>query len=247
MIVGVCGFIGSGKDSVADIIVNFLTAGVVGEFATYRKDSFASKLKDSVAVMYSWDRALLEGDTEESRKWREIVDSNWGVSPRKALQDVGVAIRGLDPDFWVRAMFAKHSVRNPDIAITDARFPNEFGAIHARGGVLIRVVRGPDPEWVAMIKNAGILSTDSVEYVNEYLMSTGFFNSSEDLPHESEWRGACEDVDYDIVLRNEGTLKELAHVVQHLVNIEFDMDNFGDYEEPDGTKVLNKREDDETD
>ena len=62
MIVGICGLIGSGKGTVADFLVND---------KGFTKLSFADKLKDSVATLFDWPRELLEGDTEESRQWRE--------------------------------------------------------------------------------------------------------------------------------------------------------------------------------
>ena len=64
MIIGICGFIGSGKDTVADYLVNF---------HGFRRESFANSLKDAVAVVFGWDRILLEGRTKEAREWREQV------------------------------------------------------------------------------------------------------------------------------------------------------------------------------
>ena len=42
--------------------------------------------------MFGWDREMLEGDTEESRDWREKVDPYWStetgnpITPRLILQ-----------------------------------------------------------------------------------------------------------------------------------------------------------------
>ena len=68
MIIGICGLIGSGKGSVADILV---------EEHNFKKISFADKLKDGVASVFDWDRQMLEGDTNDSRKWREEKDDFW--------------------------------------------------------------------------------------------------------------------------------------------------------------------------
>ena len=85
-VIGVCGLIGSGKGTVADILVqNF----------QYEKISFADKLKDGVSAVFGWDRELLEGDTDRSRLWRERTDEFWTketgaeVSPRLILQLFG--------------------------------------------------------------------------------------------------------------------------------------------------------------
>jgi len=47
MIIGICGLIGSGKGTVADILV---------EEHGYQKLSFADALKDGVAAMFNWPR-----------------------------------------------------------------------------------------------------------------------------------------------------------------------------------------------
>ena len=72
MIIGICGFIGAGKDTAADYLVNF---------HSFRRDSFAATLKDSVAAVFGWNRELLEGRTKEAREWREQVDPRWAKSP----------------------------------------------------------------------------------------------------------------------------------------------------------------------
>ena len=56
MIIGLVGFIGSGKDTVAS---RFISYGCV-------KDSFAAPLKDACAAIFGWPRELLEGDTVDS-------------------------------------------------------------------------------------------------------------------------------------------------------------------------------------
>ena len=50
MIIGICGLIGSGKGTAADILV---------EQHGFTKISFADKLKDGVATVFGWDREML--------------------------------------------------------------------------------------------------------------------------------------------------------------------------------------------
>ena len=76
MIIGVCGLIGSGKGTVADMLV---------QDHDFTKISFADKLKDGVATVFGWDRNMLEGDTDDSRQWRETQDTFWSKETGKDL------------------------------------------------------------------------------------------------------------------------------------------------------------------
>lgn len=68
MIVGLVGFIGAGKGTVADLLV---------ERHDFFKESFANSLKDACSSIFGWNREMLEGDTPESRAWREQPDKWW--------------------------------------------------------------------------------------------------------------------------------------------------------------------------
>ena len=118
--------------------------------------AFADSLKDAVAGLFGWPRHLLEGDTVESREFREKPDTFWSeafghaVKPRWALQFVGTEVvrQNLIDDFWIRSAFAKMKPGNSYV-ITDARFPNEFEAIRKAGGFIVEVSNTKDrPEWV---------------------------------------------------------------------------------------------------
>jgi hypothetical protein len=159
MIIGIAGFQGSGKDTIADYLQN-----IYG----FKRDSFAGTLKDAVAAVFGWDRELLEGRTTESRAWREQVDSWWAnrlnmpdLTPRLVLQRWGteVARKSWHDDTWIASLENKLAKSHNDIVITDVRFPNEIQAVRNAGGIVIRVVRGPEPEWyaTALGANAGSL------------------------------------------------------------------------------------------
>lgn len=101
MIIGLCGFQGSGKDTVGDILVK--SHGFI-------RLSFASALKDAVAVLFGWNRDMLEGVTPESRQFREQVDEYWSeklkipdFTPRKALQMIGTELfrNHFHSNMWV--------------------------------------------------------------------------------------------------------------------------------------------------
>ena len=146
MIIGFVGFIGSGKDTAADYLVNF---------HGFRRDSFASTLKDAVSCVFGWDRTLLEGRTKESREWREQEDAWWtarlgiSITPRYILQYWGTEVcrNGFHNDIWIASLENKIRKTNDNVVITDVRFPNEIKAIKKAGGKVFRICRGPDPEW----------------------------------------------------------------------------------------------------
>ena len=175
MIIGISGFQGAGKDTVADYLQN-----IYG----FKRDSFAATLKDAVAAVFGWDRELLEGRTTESRAWREQVDAWWAnrlnmpnLTPRLVLQLWGteVARRAFHDDTWIASLENKLSKAHNDIVITDVRFPNEIQAVRNAGGVVIRVVRGPEPAWYHLAINAN----SGGQIAKEMLADVGV--------HPSEW------------------------------------------------------------
>ena len=153
MIIGICGFIGSGKDTVADYLVNN---------HSFRRESFANTLKDAVAAVFGWDRTMLEGRTKQAREWREQVDPWWAerlhmpnLTPRLALQLWGTEVcrRGFHDDIWIASLENKLRNSKDDVVISDCRFPNEIKSIKDAGGIVLRVKRGDDPAWLDHAKN----------------------------------------------------------------------------------------------
>ena len=147
MIIGVCGFIGSGKDTVADYLVNF---------HEFRRESFASTLKDAVASVFGWDRTMLEGRTAQAREWREQVDPWWAerldmptLTPRWVLQYWGTEVcrRAFHDDIWIASLENKLRTSKDNVVISDCRFPNEIQSIRDAGGKIVWVQRGELPDW----------------------------------------------------------------------------------------------------
>lgn len=170
MIIGICGLIGSGKGTVGDILVE----------QGFTKVSFADKLKDGVATIFGWNRAMLEGDTDESRNWREQPDNFWtqetgrNITPRIVLQEFGTECMrdGFDDSIWV-SLLKKQMLDNPgDYVVPDVRFRNEQDMIRELGGEIWRVQRGDVPEWYgcAMLDNTtgGNLMESYDVHVSEY-------------------------------------------------------------------------------
>ena len=208
MIIGICGFIGSGKDTVADYLTNF---------HEFRRESFANSLKDAVAQVFGWDRTMLEGRTKQAREWREQVDPWWSdrlkmpeLTPRWVLQHWGTEVcrHGFHDDIWIASLENKLRNSEDDVVISDCRFPNEIAAIRRANGLVVRVIRGPEPDWYdsALAFNHG-------ENKN-MLWSTSKSRLEKLKIHASEtaWVGTK----FDAVLDNNGSLDDLYLQIQQL-------------------------------
>lgn len=208
MIIGIAGYIGSGKDTIADYLV---------EKHGFERVSFASSLKDACANIFHWDREMLEGKTKEHREMREQVDTWWserlgipGFSPRFALQYIGTDVlrKHFDDSLWILSL-ERSILNNPDrkVVISDLRFPNEFKMIKELNGVTVDVVRGEEPEWasVAKLANGGVRSACEQ-------MSTKF-----NYVHISEWARLGHISGYtiaDVTIDNNGTLTDLYSAIE---------------------------------
>jgi len=210
MIIGVCGFIGSGKDTIADYLVNF---------HGYRRESFANSLKDAVSVVFGWDRTMLEGRTKQAREWREQVDAWWAerlnmpeLTPRWILQQWGTEVcrNGFHDDMWIASLENKLRNSKDDIVISDCRFPNEIKSIKNAGGIVIRVKRGPEPDWYrdAADMNAG-------DKCMNYMLAKTRMQKLGIHASETAWVGTK----FDAVLENDGTIDDLYQQVQALINL----------------------------
>jgi len=208
MIIGICGFIGSGKDTIADYLVNL---------HGFRRESFASTLKDAVAQVFGWDRTMLEGRTKQAREWREQVDPWWAerlnmpnLTPRWILQYWGTEVcrRAFHDDIWIASLENKLRHSQDDVVISDCRFPNEIRAIKQAGGRVIRVTRGPEPEWyqdaVNVNEGRGNMS---------WMMSRSKIEKLGIHASETAWVGT----QFDAVLDNNRSLDDLYAQVMSLV------------------------------
>jgi hypothetical protein len=210
MIIGICGLIGSGKDTIADYLQNIYF---------FRRESFAHTLKDAVAHIFGWDRELIEGRTRESREWREQVDSWWAerlnmphLTPRYVLQVWGteVARRSFHDDIWIASLENKLRKTHDDVVISDCRFPNEIKAIKAAGGIVIRVVRGPEPVWYELAETVNRGPSKNIEWrLSKNQLATYGVHAS-----ETGWIGT----EFDAIIDNNADgLDNLYDQVKRLV------------------------------
>lgn len=198
-ILAIGGLIGSGKDTIAEYLVNN---------HQFTKLSFAASLKDAVSAIFGWDRSMLEGDTMESRQWREQVDQWWSnrlniphLTPRWVLQYWGTEVCrvGFHEDIWVASLENKILKHEGNIVITDARFANELQVVKNLDGQLIRVERGDKPEW----------------YYHAVRYNRGLLPEPPQGVHASEYSSVG--LDYDYYIENGSTKEELFLTVESIL------------------------------
>jgi len=177
-------------------------------------DSFAAPLKDVCSAIFGWPRDLLEGDTVESREFRETPDLFWSkkldipnFTPRLALQLLGTDVlrKHWHEDLWMDSLEyrIRKSHKDQTVVISDARFQNELKLINRMGGKVIWVRRNELPEWWDTAKDAN----DSA--VAHKIMKTKY----KDV-HESEWNWVGSPVDY--VIHNDGSIEDLEEKVKNI-------------------------------
>jgi len=210
MIIAISGLIGSGKDTVADYLVNL---------HEFRRESFAGNLKNAMCEIFGWDREMLEGRSKSSREWREQVDEWWAtrlniphLTPRWILQHVGTdVIRGhFHDDMWLASLENKLRKTGDDIVISDVRFKNEVKMLKSLGAVCVQVVRGDRPVWYTEAIKANTVP-DQVVAEKSRLTLENVYNV-----HRSEydWVGT----DFDVTLDNNSTLDDLYAQVEDLLS-----------------------------
>ena len=125
MIIGLCGYAQSGKDSVAEVLVNQYD---------FTRIAFADPIRE---LLYEMNPTVKDG----GYRLQGVVDGyGWDVAKtafpevRALLQNLGVGARKVfGEQFWVQqALRQVHFEGN--YVITDVRFPNEAKAIRLHEG-----------------------------------------------------------------------------------------------------------------
>lgn len=205
------GFAGSGKSTAGEYIRD--------KFG-YTSESFAKPLKDAVAAIFGWPREMLEGDTEESRRFREKPDPYWSdifgrpYTPRMALQQMGLDVcrKHIHDGIWVSSLEKRlrESSGERGVVVTDGRFPNEIEAVRRQGGLVIWVKRGQDPEWLDTANKAAHGDEEAIRHMKDVL---GI--------HESEWSFLASmgggDGDDSVILQNDGTVEDFYERINSIV------------------------------
>lgn len=195
--IAITGLKGSGKGTLASHLVNT---------HTYQELSFAHALKDTLSVVFAWPRDMLEGNTPESRKFRETVDEWWSnelgienFTPRFAMQHVGTDLfrDRFHPRIW--ALTVKRKIQPTHTVISDLRFVNEYKTVKNSVDLIVKVLPKKTPVWYHIARQA--LQGDEDAYRDML----------ESFPevHKSEWETTI--IPADIEIRNDSTIEHLVH------------------------------------
>lgn len=125
MIIGLSGKAKSGKDCLADYLV---------QNYGYIKVAFADELKLMCTSDFCLSNEQLYGTL------KDIKDYRYNKTPREILQATGQFYRSIDIDFWVNKCINKLFV-NKNYVISDCRLANEYTAIKKLNGKIIRINR----------------------------------------------------------------------------------------------------------
>jgi len=256
-LIGISGKIGSGKDTIGQII-QYLFSLENGSLANHQMSfedfkytpnsnfygsgfeikKFADELKNQVCSLIDCTREDLENIDFKNKElgeewWYWKLNREGGYSPilisypaseeelmqyeglilikptpRMLLQQIGTDLfrNQLHPNVWVNALMSKYKLKSigdldnglqsrgvefPNWIITDMRFPNELKAVKDRGGITIRVERHVDE------------NNKPIKRENE---------------HESET--ALDNIGFDYLIHNNGSIQTLIHEVREILILE---------------------------
>ena len=145
-LVGLTGKKRSGKDTFAAVLVE--------EFG-FTRVAFADPLKDAaLALNPIVDVTTIVSNgyaVPDTLRLRDAVDEfGWERAKeipevRRTLQEYGHGIRGIDPDFWIRAAKTRIAAIDDPVVVTDVRYLTEADAIRELGGLIVKTIR-PETE-----------------------------------------------------------------------------------------------------
>lgn len=201
MIISITGKIGSGKDTIAEIIQQSTQLD-------WEVKKFAGKLKTIAELLCGVPKQNFESQEFKKNQMTE----EWGMTYREFLQKLGTeALRNnLHENVWINALFSDYKAKTvavgtsefditekdelPNWIITDTRFPNEMDAVKSKNGLVIKVERS-------------LKLRKGYDTPNE----TDLHPSETSLDNYTEW---------DYVIENNGTLEELRAKVMLILEKE---------------------------
>lgn len=127
-IIGLTGYKGSGKSTVAKILVDDYC---------YTEYSFASSLKSMCSCFGLTNEQL------HNPELKEVIDPRLQKTPREIMQDMGTIVKEyLGADIWVKLIDQQIQLHNNElIVISDVRYQNEMDYVRSLGGIIVKINR----------------------------------------------------------------------------------------------------------
>jgi dephospho-CoA kinase len=202
-IIAICGAKRSGKDVLAEHLVRKYN---------YERVSFATPLKLAVKSLFNFDDEQVGIGVDSGSNKKDIIDTNWGITPRTALQFIGTEImqekiQELLPN--IKKNFFSNTLKNyiknriteneeQKFVISDLRFIHEFemlytiSKIRKEDIVIIRVIRPYSSNSRADTEDTQNTHVSELEYMN---------------------------IPYDIILINNGSIDNYIEKFDKIISI----------------------------
>jgi dephospho-CoA kinase len=159
IIIGITGKAGSGKDTLAQNLIN----------NGYIKLSFGSALKDIVSIITGWSRDFVDGTNDERHLRETLKHPDYNKTCRELMQIIGTDLfrNQLADNIWVNIIKNKieSDKTNNKFVITDIRFNNEAHMIKSMGGHIIQIIRDNNQIISSHISENGIVQ--DIDYIIE--------------------------------------------------------------------------------
>ena len=218
-IIGISGFAGSGKDTVADMMVNqhphsYSQSGVI-------KISLADPIKRFARDVWGFTDDQLWGSSEHrnapDKRYMigKILDQDEYIesylTPRKVLQHVGTeGCRAIDPDVWIRYMIRVAKTLLTEYGYT---YSPQQGLIFQDASFKAKAVVTADVRFLNEMQHIRGAGGVLVRVVRPGAGLEGAY-----AKHQSEAEmAAVPDKEFDKVIQNTGTLNDLKKTVNILV------------------------------
>lgn len=135
LLCGVSGKIGSGKDTVADFIIQHMPD------LLFKKKSFAYNVKHIASII----SGLPMEDMLSQDGKNKVLPLYGGITVGNLQQVIGTNLfrTHFDDMVWIKSLFAPYVQESDSWIVSDVRFKNEADYIRSLGGIIIRLEGDP--------------------------------------------------------------------------------------------------------
>ena len=198
-IIALCGAKRSGKDVLAEHLVKKYT---------YERVAFADPLKLAVKSLFDFDDDQVGIGKDNGKDRKDIVDENWGITPRSALQFFGTEIMqekiqellpNINKNFFANTL--KNNIINKmntnegqRFVISDLRFMHEYEALFS-----IPKIRKHDIVVIRVIRPSNLS------------------NHCAEEPHISEREYMK--IPYDVIITNDDTIENYINKFEKIIHL----------------------------